>query len=137
MQSFAPKSFKVGDVLEDNTTIVKPSTNSFPIPKNVAAVTQSLTPLSQSSVSSPIYTLPIVNGEYVELGQQPFNAYLLNLSQSLLNLTGANDPVVFPSKLYGAVYLADHTVFMTTWLAYIGYIMSIVIIILHAVFIGN
>lgn len=73
----------------------------------------------------------------MELGQQPFNAYLLNLSQSLLNLTGANDPVVFPSKLYGAVYLADHTVFMTTWLAYIGYIMSIVIIILHAVFIGN
>lgn len=26
---------------------------------------------------------------------------------------------------------------MTTWLAYIGYIMSIVVILLHAVFIGN
>lgn len=94
-------------------------------------------PLSQSSVSSPIYSLPILKGTHIELGQQPFNAYLLNLSQSLLNITGSNEPIVFPSKVYGTVYQADHTVFMTTWLAYIGYIMSIVVILLHAVFIGN
>lgn len=44
---------------------------------------------------------------------------------------------MFPNKVYGTTYMADHTVFMTTWLAYIGYIMSIVILLLHIVFIGN
>lgn len=47
------------------------------------------------------------------------------------------ESVAFPNPIYGSVYLSDHTVFMTTWLAYIGYIMSIVVIVLHVVFIGN
>lgn len=81
----------------------------------------------------------MVDGQYVEvMVMDPgYNAYLLNLSQSVGKLTGANEEILFPNKVYGTVYLADHTAYMTTWLAYIGYIMSIVIILLHAVFIGN
>jgi hypothetical protein len=71
------------------------------------------------------------------LNKQPYNAFLLNLSDSLINLTSASNQLIFPSSVYGTVYLADHTTFMTTWLAYIGYIMSIVIIILHIIFVGN
>jgi hypothetical protein len=60
----------------------------------------------------------------------------MDLNDIITKLTSAND-VVFPSKVYGTVYLADHTTFMKTWLAFIGYVMAIVIILLHAVFIGN
>jgi hypothetical protein len=45
--------------------------------------------------------------------------------------------MTFPNPYYGSVYQADHTVFMTTWLAYIGYVMAVAVILLHAIFIGN
>lgn len=60
----------------------------------------------------------------------------MNFNDAILNMT-ANSDLVLPSKIYGTVYLSDHTEFMKTWLAYIGYVMAIVIILLHAVFIGN
>lgn len=65
-----------------------------------------------------------------------FLGHILDIKDGILNLTADSD-IVFPSKVYGTVYLADHTEFMKTWLAYIGYVMAIVIILLHAVFIGN
>jgi hypothetical protein len=124
---------KVGDVLIDNN-VVTPSSSS-----STASIPTLLSPerLSQSSLASPDYIVPISRGQYVSLARQPYDAYLLNLSQSLTNLTSVDNSIMFPSKVYGTVYLADHTVFMTTWLAYIGYIMAIVIILLHAVYIGN
>ena len=132
---------KLSDVLTDNPTTTSsppsPSTTNLAPETSSPSLSTTLIPLSQSSVASPIYNLPILRGQYIELTNQSFNAYLLNLSQSLLNLTSVDNSIMFPSKLYGTVYQADHTVFMTTWLAYIGYIMAIVIILLHAVFIGN
>ena len=46
--------------------------------------------------------------------------------------------MLFPNTIYGT-YGSDltHIDWMKTWLAYIGYLMSIVVILLHAVFIGN
>lgn len=124
---------KVKDVLTDNTTTTPTTTTTT---TTIPPANQTNT-LTQSTISSPTFSAPIVDGEYVELNKQNYNAYLMNLSQSIVNLTGVNEPIVFPSKVYGTVYQADHTVFMTTWLAFIGYIMSIVVILLHAVFIGN
>lgn len=106
-------------------------------PHSVSGKIAAPIPLSQNSVSSPILSQPVINGEYVEVSNQSFNAYVLNLSQSVASYTGADAPIMFPNKVYGTVYLADHTAYITTWLAYIGYIMSIVIILLHAIFIGN
>lgn len=106
-------------------------------PHSVTAKVAAPIPLSQNSVSSPILNLPVINGEYIEVSNQPYNAYVLNLSQSVASYTGADAPIMFPNKVYGTVYLSDHTAYMTTWLAYIGYIMSIVIMLLHAIFIGN
>lgn len=130
VQSFNKSTtvMKVADVLTDSTTTTTiPSTT-------ITTPTQTTTP---NTLSSPTFSAPIVDGQYVELNKQNYNAYMMNLSKSILNLTGVNQPIVFPSKVYGTVYQADHTVFMTTWLAFIGYIMSIIIILLHAIFIGN
>jgi hypothetical protein len=91
-------------------------------------------------ISNPV-PVSIIDGQYVQLKSTQFNypytAYKLNFSQSLSGLVGANSPLTFPNPSYGSIYLLEHTVFMTTWLAYIGYIMAIVVILLHAIFIGN
>jgi hypothetical protein len=91
-------------------------------------------------VSNPI-EVSIIDGQYVQLGSEqfsyPFTAYKLNFSQSLNGLVGESSPITIPNPSYGSVYMLDHTVFMTTWLAYIGYFMAIVVILLHAIFIGN
>lgn len=44
--------------------------------------------------------------------------------------------MMLPNKVYGSDTSQDHRTFMRSWLAYIGYIMSIVILILHFIFIG-
>ena len=45
--------------------------------------------------------------------------------------------VVLSNTIYGSNIEQSHPDFMKTWLAYIGYIMGITLILLHAVFIGN
>jgi hypothetical protein len=45
--------------------------------------------------------------------------------------------LIFPNTVYGATATQSHPEFMKTWLAYIGYIMGITLILLHVVFIGN
>jgi hypothetical protein len=91
-------------------------------------------------VSNPV-EVSIIDGQYVQLGSSqfnyPFTAYKLNFSQSLNGLVGENSQITIPNPSYGTVYLLDHTVFMRTWLAYIGYIMAIAVILLHGIFIGN
>lgn len=54
-----------------------------------------------------------------------------------MDLKSSDKNLVLPNKVYGSQVSTDHRVFMRSWLAYIGYIMSIVIILLHFVFIGN
>ncbi len=64
------------------------------------------------------------------------DAFTLNISQDLANLR-TSDGRLFPSTVYGVEVGQDHTEFQKTWLAYIGYIFSGVIILLHWVYVGN
>ena len=58
------------------------------------------------------------------------------MTGQLINLKSQNN-LLFPNQVYGTTNNNTHVQFVQTWLAYIGYIMSIVILILHIVFIGN
>jgi hypothetical protein len=64
------------------------------------------------------------------------NLYILNITDQLKNLVTDNN-LLFPNTVYGATASQSHPEFMKTWLAYIGYIMGITLILLHVVFIGN
>lgn len=64
------------------------------------------------------------------------NLYVLNLTDQIKNLV-TDSNLVFPNTVYGASASQSHPEFMKTWLAYIGYIMGITLILLHVVFIGN
>ena len=68
---------------------------------------------------------------------ETYNAYELDLSDKLTSLQGVEDSYIFPNKIYGTLATNDHPKFIKYWLAYIGYIMSIVILLLHFVYIGN
>lgn len=72
---------------------------------------------SQSSLPNRVYG---ING---------VKASELTLRSSILSQTPANSPFDYTVH-------SNYRVFIQTWLAYIGYILSIVIILLHAVFIG-
>jgi hypothetical protein len=62
--------------------------------------------------------------------------YVLNLTDQIKNLV-TDSNLVFPNTVYGATAMQSHPEFMKTWLAYIGYIMGLTLILLHVVFIGN
>jgi hypothetical protein len=85
-------------------------------------------------IQNPI-PISIQNGQYIQINNQDYNAMVLNFSQVVSSL--ANAPVSLENPIYGSVKGLDHTVFMSTWLAYIGEIMSLTVIVLHMVFIGN
>ena len=68
---------------------------------------------------------------------ETYSAYQLDLSDKVAILQGVDDSLIFPNKVYGTTASNDHHHFIKYWLAYIGYIMSIVILLLHFVFVGN
>lgn len=61
---------------------------------------------------------------------------MLDLSSQLKNLVTENN-LAFPNTVYGVSATQSHPEFMKTWLAYIGYIMGLTLILLHVVYIGN
>lgn len=94
-----------------------------------------------AGTAAPPSSVEVVDGEYIHIDEQAYAAtyqgYELNLTDQVNSLKGAQSNIAFPSKVYGSVEESDHRAFMRAWLAFIGYIMSVVIILLHAVFIGN
>ena len=64
------------------------------------------------------------------------NVYMLNVTDQISNIV-SQQGLVLSNTVYGVENAQSHPNFMKTWLAYIGYIMAIVLILLHAVFVGN
>ena len=62
--------------------------------------------------------------------------WIMNATGNLQNLARTSN-IALSNTAYGVSASQGHNVFMKTWLAYIGYIMGPVLIVLHAVFIGN
>jgi hypothetical protein len=60
----------------------------------------------------------------------------LNFSKQISSLK-SQDGLFYPNLVYGVSTNLSHPEFMKSWLAIIGYIMSCVLIVMHAVFIGN
>jgi hypothetical protein len=91
-----------------------------------------------TSVSANTQTAPLQSGSFVNVyDPTPTNSlYVLDLSNQIKNLVTDNN-LAFPNTAYGAAAMQSHPEFMKTWLAYIGYIMGITLILLHVVFIGN
>ena len=103
-------------------------------------VTPTVVPTPQAPTGPPS-SLKITDGGFMFLNESAYDstyqAYQLDLSDNINKLQGANNQLVFPNKVYGTLAGSDHPKFIKYWLAYIGYIMSIVILLLHFVFIGN
>lgn len=78
----------------------------------------------------------IKDGSYISIDNINSSIYILNMTGQLINFKSQNN-LLFPNQVYGTTKSSTHVQFIQTWLAYIGYIMSIVIILLHVVFIGN
>lgn len=130
VQSFSQqvkKTTKVSQSGENTTSNITPT--AIPSSKLIGDIPNNI-------LSTPVEKSPIQDNQYIALQNNAFPAHIMDLNDIITKLTSSND-VIFPSKVYGTVYLADHTTFMKTWLAFIGYVMAIVIILLHAVFIGN
>ena len=87
-------------------------------------------------VSASTQTAPLTNGYIFIQDKNPNNnVYILNATGNVQNLASNN--VALSNTVYGVSNGQGHSIFMKTWLAYIGYIMGPVLICLHAVFIGN
>ena len=81
--------------------------------------------------------MPISNGYLFLQDKNPNNElWILNATGNLENLA-SNSNIALSNSVYGVSVAQSHNTFMKTWLAYIGYIMSIVLVCLHAIFIGN
>jgi hypothetical protein len=64
------------------------------------------------------------------------DVWILNVTQGLSGTAGSSG-VALSSPTYGVQLNQGYNIYRQTWLAYIGYIMSFVIICLHVVYIGN
>ena len=62
--------------------------------------------------------------------------FILNASGSLVK-TATTSNIALSNPIYGVQAGKGYAAFKKTWLAYIGYIMGIVLICLHVVYIGN
>lgn len=62
--------------------------------------------------------------------------WILNTTGNLQKLASSSNQAL-SNTIYGVGSEEGHQTFMKTWLAYIGYIMGLVIILLHVIFIGN
>lgn len=93
---------------------------------------------SGSGVPSNIQNAQLQSGGYLALHDtnSQNKVYIANLTGKVSNMVGSSN-LVLPNTVYGATVAQSHPEFMKTWLAFIGEIMSIVIILLHVVFVGN
>lgn len=111
-------------------------------PINLNVIQKSSIPLVSASGNSSIpantLSVPLQGDSFVNVyDPTPTNSlYVLNLSNQIKNLVTDNN-LAFPNTAYGATATQSHPEFMKTWLAYIGYIMGLTLILLHVVFIGN
>jgi hypothetical protein len=82
---------------------------------------------------------PIVDACMMQLNTTGYmhNRGRLIVSSFLIKNLITDNNLVFPNTVYGASAAQSHPEFMKTWLAYIGYIMGMTLIVLHVVFIGN
>jgi hypothetical protein len=87
-------------------------------------------------VSSNIENASYTDGYIYLKDSDPNNKlWIMNVSGVLQKISSSN--LALSNTVYGVSSTQDHTSFMKTWLAYIGYIMGLVIICLQVVFIGN
>lgn len=107
---------------------------------NVNVFKQGSTPILSAGpdgTSSNLQSVSLQSGGYVSLQDTDTsnNLYILNMTGQVKTL--ASSSLIFPNTVYGATSSQSHPEFMKTWLAYIGYIMGLTLILLHVVFIGN
>lgn len=77
------------------------------------------------------------NGYLYLKDSDPTNSlWIMNATGSLQKISSVSN-LALSNTVYGVSSSQGHTTFMKTWLAYIGYIMGLVLICLHVVFIGN
>jgi hypothetical protein len=62
--------------------------------------------------------------------------FILNANDNLVKIASSNK-ITLSNSIYGLQAGQGHAAFRKTWLAYIGYIMGLVLICLHVVYIGN
>lgn len=74
----------------------------------------------------------IVDGQYIKL-KGDSNFYSLTVAASQLQ---SSNNLTFPNQLYGSTTATARNEYMRTWLAYIGYVMAITILLLHWIYIG-
>lgn len=87
-------------------------------------------------VNANIENASYTNGYIYLKDSDPNNQlWIMNVSGVLQNISSSN--LALSNTVYGVSSTQDHTIFMKTWLAYIGYIMGLVLICLQVVFIGN
>lgn len=109
---------------------------------NLDVKTRASTPLvgasGDNSSALNTQTTPLQSGNYIALydSTSSNNLYILDITSQLKNMV-TDSNLVFPNTVYGATAAQSHPEFMKTWLAYIGYIMGITLILLHVVFVGN
>jgi hypothetical protein len=88
-------------------------------------------------VAASVQTASLQNGFLFLQDSNPNNQlWILNATGSQQKIASSSN-LALSNTVYGVDSGQGHSVFMKTWLAYIGYIMGPVLIVLHAVFIGN
>ena len=88
-------------------------------------------------VGANVQNAQVSNGYLFLQDTNPNNQlWIMNATGNLQNLARTSN-IALSNTVYGVSSSQGHNVFMKTWLAYIGYIMGPVLIVLHAVFIGN
>lgn len=91
----------------------------------------------QVRVGANVQNTQVTNGYLYLQDTNPNNQlWILNATGNVQNLASSSN-LALSNTVYGVSSSQGHNTFMKTWLAYIGIIMGLVLICLHAVFIGN
>ena len=109
-------------------------------PINVNVVSEPPSPVLASDgriATTNSQSVPLKTNYVAYHDQDPSNnVYMLNVTDSLDQIV-TSQGLALSNTVYGVENNQSHPEFMKTWLAYIGYIMAIVLILLHVVFVGN
>lgn len=75
-------------VTTSKTTTVTVTSMNYTKTSQTTNTTNTSNTSDTSNSSSNTFSTPIIDGQYIQLNNQPYNAFILNLSDSLGNLTG-------------------------------------------------